>query len=160
MPSTRLAVVIAAPVLAAAAVLGPSGAQAQQGAVVEGATTAAPTAAPEPAGPWRFQVEPYAFVPLELIGTARVRDRSIPVYADIGDVLSNLRFAAAVRGEAWYRELGVILDARYVGLGSEGSIAGEAFEYESRLVVGDALLGVGCSAGAERPRMRSRSRSR
>lgn len=98
--------------------------------------------APPPRDAWRLQAEPYVVTPVWLWGRATIRDQSVPIEDDLGAALSSLHLAAGVRAEAWYQMLGLILDASYLGAGSERATGEVPSDLDWRAFVADALLGV------------------
>lgn len=84
---------------------------------------------------WRFALGLYAFTPTSTTGTSTLSGRSVPVDMDLGDVLDLLDFSAAGRLEAWKGNFGVIVDANYVSIGSDGPFpipAGATYKFNSR----------------------------
>lgn len=73
---------------------------------------------------WRYSLGLYAFLPISTTGTSTVGGRSAPVDLDLGDVLDLLDFAAAGRFEAWKGDLGLVVDANYVSIGTDGNFPG------------------------------------
>ncbi len=73
---------------------------------------------------WRHTVGLYLFTPLRTTGTSTVTGVSADLDLDLGDVLSVLDFAAAGRYEAWNGDLGIIVDANYVGIGEDTTLGG------------------------------------
>jgi hypothetical protein len=50
---------------------------------------------------WRYEVDPYAWIPIDVSGNAMVRGREIPIDANLGDLLENFDLGAMARFEAW-----------------------------------------------------------
>ena len=73
---------------------------------------------------WRHTLAFYLFTPLRTTGTSTVAGVSADLDLDLGDVLDVLDFAAAGRYEAWNGDLGIIVDANYVGIGEDVTLPG------------------------------------
>jgi len=73
---------------------------------------------------WRHTLGFYLFTPLRTTGTSTVAGVSADVDLDLGDVLSVLDFAASGRYEAWNGDLGIIVDANYVAIEEDTTLAG------------------------------------
>lgn len=84
-----------------------------------------PDAAPEPAATtaprWRFSVIPYAFVPIDVGGSATVRNYTADFNLGLSNVFNALNFAFAGRFEAWKGRMGLILDTAYFSLEQDSS---------------------------------------
>ena len=84
---------------------------------------------------WRHSLSIYAFTPVSTTGTSTVNGQSVPIDLDLGDVLDLLDFAAAGRYEAWNGNLGLIIDANYVGIEAQGGLPippGSSFRVNQR----------------------------
>ncbi|WP_152612056.1 hypothetical protein [Ruegeria sp. ANG-S4] len=73
---------------------------------------------------WRHTLGLYLFTPLRTTGTSTVASVSADLDLDLGDVLDVLDFAAAGRYEAWNGDLGLIVDANYVGIEEDATLPG------------------------------------
>ncbi|MEX0277010.1 MAG: hypothetical protein AB3N19_05770 [Ruegeria sp.] len=73
---------------------------------------------------WRHTLGLYLFTPLRTTGTSTVAGVSADLDLDLGDVLDVLDFAAAGRYEAWNGDLGLIVDANYVGIEEDATLPG------------------------------------
>jgi opacity protein-like surface antigen len=62
---------------------------------------------------WRFELQPYAFIPFGIDGDFTVGDRTVDVDLETSDVFDALTFAAQVRFEAWKHRFGLMVDASY-----------------------------------------------
>jgi hypothetical protein len=65
---------------------------------------------------WRFSFTPYAFAPVNVSGSATVRNFTADLDLGLGDILEKLDFALAGRLEAWRGNLGFIFDGAYFHL--------------------------------------------
>lgn len=84
---------------------------------------------------WRYTFGLYSFLPLRTSGTSTVAGTSAPVDLDLRDVLDALDFAAAGKFEAWNGDFGVIVDANYASITSDGPFpfpAGSTVSVNSR----------------------------
>lgn len=88
---------------------------------------------------WRYEVQPYGFLPINITGDATVGDRSVPVDVSIGDVVDKLKFAAELRFEAWNGPWGLIFDGIYVSLGDSKSRADLTFDLSAKMWLGAAM---------------------
>ncbi|MFM1842548.1 MAG: hypothetical protein RLZZ490_1284 [Cyanobacteriota bacterium] len=73
--------------------------------------------------PWTFKFQPYATLPLSTYGNSTVRGREIDYHLNLGQLLDILKVAASGRVEAWYKDLGFIVDGYYVNLGGGGIVS-------------------------------------
>ena len=91
---------------------------------------------------WRFDIQPYAYVPLQVTGHVTVRDREVPIDITLADIVDHLSFAAMLHAEAWKGRLGLILDTVYTRTGADGTLPrGEPFDVTSKAVMVDAHVG-------------------
>ncbi len=123
---------------------------------IAAAVLVAPTAAR--AEGWRFEVQPYAYVPLKVKGTATIGAHEVPIDLGLADLTDSraagneratsalldanspaLRFAAAARVEGWKDRWGFAVDLTYLSVGDDGSLAGVPFDIQPRLFVGDLI---------------------
>lgn len=84
---------------------------------------------------WRHAIAAYLFAPIRTKGTSTINGNSVPIDLDLGDVLDLLDFAAAGRYEAWNSDFGLIFDANYVAIGTDGNLpgpGGAAFDVKVR----------------------------
>lgn len=84
---------------------------------------------------WRHTLGLYMFTPLSTTGSSTINGNTVPVDMNLRDVLELLEFAAAGRYEAWHGDFGLIFDANYVGIGSDGTLpgpGGAAFDVDVR----------------------------
>ncbi|HEX5062499.1 MAG TPA: hypothetical protein VFV99_24170 [Kofleriaceae bacterium] len=91
---------------------------------------------------WRFELEPFGLLPVDIDGTIQVGDRQVPFNADLGDVFDRLDFALNGRFEAWKQRWGIILNGQHYWLGSEFTTPDgmTTFEHNTRIGVGSALI--------------------
>ncbi|MFM7647036.1 MAG: hypothetical protein ACKO50_03030 [Cyanobium sp.] len=121
-----------APLLLLACLLLPPLAQA--GEATAGAEPSGPTATPEPgrgseAGqvggadstPWRGRLELYGFAPLRATGTTTIRGFEAETDLDLGDILSSLKWATALRGSVEHDRWGLLTDLSSVRLSSDAA---------------------------------------
>ncbi|MFK7870876.1 MAG: outer membrane protein [Roseobacter sp.] len=73
---------------------------------------------------WRQSVSVFLFAPLAVQGTSTVAGQSAEIDLGLSDVLDLLEFVAIGRYEAWNGDFGVIVDANYVGLEADATLAG------------------------------------
>jgi opacity protein-like surface antigen len=104
---------------------------------IAGAVLATPTTAR--AEGWRFELQPYAYVPVEVKGSATIGAHEVPIDLGLGNLADVLRFAAATRFEGWKDQWGFAADMTYLNVGEEGTLAGVPFDLTSQLFVGDLL---------------------
>lgn len=88
---------------------------------------------------WRYELQPYATIPLAVTGNATVVDRSVPVDVTAGDIFKKLRLAGDLRFEAWNGPWGVVLDGAFVRLADSKSRPDLTFDLTTRAWVGEAL---------------------
>lgn len=84
---------------------------------------------------WRNSAAIYMFAPVSTQGTSTIAGATVPIDLDLSDVLDLLDFAAAARYEAWNGNLGIIVDANYVGIEATGPFpapAGSTFRVNVR----------------------------
>ena len=121
--------------LAVSAALSQPAVAAAQGTPSGTVTTVAPDV---PTG-WRFELQPFAWIPMNVSGDATVLDRQVEIDVSAADVLDNLEMAANLRFEAWKNQIGLVVEGMYARLGSEASETAVPFELTSRTFVADAL---------------------
>lgn len=88
--------------------------------------------------PWTFKFQPYATLALSTYGDSTVRGTTVDYHLNLGDLLDILKVAASGRFEAWYDNLGFIVDGYYVNLGGSGIVSFENLPnttIESKLTV-------------------------
>ncbi len=70
---------------------------------------------------WKFELTPFAFIPVNVDGDSRVEGVTSDINMDLGDILEILTFAASSRFEAWYKnKFGIIFEGIYITLGVDG----------------------------------------
>ncbi|MDJ0557264.1 MAG: hypothetical protein QNJ68_23025 [Microcoleaceae cyanobacterium MO_207.B10] len=70
---------------------------------------------------WKFELTPFAFVPLNVDGDSTVEGVTADINMDLGEILEILTFAASGRFEAWYKnKFGIIFEGIYLKLGDDG----------------------------------------
>jgi hypothetical protein len=119
--------------IAVAALSAPAGALAQAPAAAVQRT------APEIPSGWRFELQPFAFVPLSVSGDATVLDRQVPIDVSTSDIFDKLEMAATLRFEAWNGHWGLAADGLYTRLGVKRTVVSVPFDFTTRTFVGDAL---------------------
>ena len=122
-----------APLLLLASLLLPPLAQAGEGiesAEPSPADTATPEAGPESepdpmaeadSSAWRGTVELYGFAPLRATGTTTIRGFEADTDLNLGDILSSLKWATALRGSVEHDRWGLLTDLSYVRLSSDAA---------------------------------------
>jgi len=79
---------------------------------------------PEDTPGWRFDLQPYAFLPLQVTGDVSVGGMDVPVDVSVDDLFDSLELAGMVRFEAWNRRFGLIVDSEFVQTGQERTTPG------------------------------------
>ena len=107
---------------------------------------------PPPSEGWRYEIDPYAWLPVNVSGDATVRNRDIPVDAGLGDLTENLELGAAARFEAWNGRFGLIADGTFLKVGQSGQLGRGDLRHEGvRLVVHREVIGwIGSRDGIEK----------
>ena len=77
--------------------------------------------AAEGSNPWRGTVELYGFAPLRVTGTTTINGFEADTDLDLGDILSSLKWATALRGSVERDRLGLLTDLSYVRLGADAA---------------------------------------
>jgi len=88
---------------------------------------------------WRYEIQPYALIPLGIKGNATVLDRSVPVDVTAGDLFSKLKLAAMARFEAWKGPWGIVADGAFTRLADSKSRPELTFDLKSTTWVGQAM---------------------
>lgn len=102
--------------------------------------------------PWRFELQPYGWVPVRVTGNATIPtppalselgpSLTVPVDLTISDLLHKLQIAAQLKGELWYRRVGIIYNGSYVRTGSKTTVRQLAIDLTNQLFVQDIRLGL------------------
>ncbi len=105
----------------------------------ESASTPAPLIPPG----LRFQVDPFAWLMVNVSGTATQAKQEVPINADLGDLLSAFDIGAAARFEMWSGRWGLIVDGTFLKTSQSGSlgVGNVPFDVTNRLFLGDLQLG-------------------
>ena len=131
---SRTSIVLALAVSAALSLPAVAAAQGPATATVVGV-------APEIPSGWRFEVQPFAWLPVNVTGDATVRDRRVPFDVSGEDIIDKLELLASLRFEAWNGHYGLALDGIYTRMGSERTAGNLPFDLTARTFQGDVLGG-------------------
>jgi hypothetical protein len=85
---------------------------------------------------WRGNVELYMFAPLKLDSTTTIRGRETDASLDLGDILSALEWATAVRASVEQGRIGVLTDLSYTRLGDEAATTAAGGVFTGKADVG------------------------
>lgn len=82
---------------------------------------------------WRHTLGIYMFAPIRTWGDSTINGNTTSLDMSLRDILDLLNFAASGRFESWKGNFGIILDANYASIGSQGTLpSGSAVDFESR----------------------------
>ena len=98
---------------------------------------------PRPDG-WRYEIDPFAWLPVNVSGDVTVGKRTVAIDANLSDLTQNLELAAAASFEAWNGRFGLIASGVFLKLGQSGQLPGPlgaSFDATSRLFAGNLLAG-------------------
>jgi hypothetical protein len=89
--------------------------------------------------PWRGTVELYGFAPLRVTGTTTIRGFEADTDLDLGDILSSLQWATALRGSVEHDRWGLLTDLSYVRLGADAARTTPAGRFTGKASVSNTL---------------------
>ncbi|CUH42623.1 hypothetical protein [Ruegeria atlantica] len=72
---------------------------------------------------WKSDLTVYGFIPFTTSGTSTIAGQSADIDLDLGDVLDILDFGISGRFETWRGDFGFIIDANYLSLGADDTVA-------------------------------------
>lgn len=77
-----------------------------------------------PSGNWETDLTVYLFAPVSTSGTSTVAGVEAELDMNLRDALEVLDFTISGRLESWRENLGIIVDANYLGISDDGAVTG------------------------------------
>ncbi len=88
-------------------------------------------------GPWRFEIAPYAWLPVSTAGELTIPGNTLSFRTHLRDLLKNFKLGFSLEAEAWYKRFGLLFDGMFLRLGAERTRENVVLDLEFTQAIGE-----------------------